>query len=303
MYSSNYDYWTCAKDAVLNFMGGLKSRRTMNVGRTFISQNDGYEVHMSGVPSDMVKLSLVDSGAFYLEVADNYIYRGVHLNDAGAVLHTTVPYALKRGASGDATAVSAVRFGAAARWELHDCDQEVQILCGTSAGVVYSQNDAVIRLHDDAVYTQEKAGDEKGGSLTGDGQYVESCTFAGGAGLVKEGPLTHTYCGVSTSTGRVEVVNGNLVFAAGASWKNASAVKVSGMGVLTVSDGKVFGRGAAMTIDTAEGASVEIPAGQILRVASLTVDGTPVKGAYKGAGVTGGGEIFAGKPGLVLFFR
>ena len=297
--ATSQNLWECATGAELRFEGGLSAISGTGKGPIFYPKYDGYDVHVTNVAAQIRKFALGKSGTFSFEAADNMIYRGIHISGVGAKMRTAVPNAFKLGDPTKSTEAAGVSFTANGTWDLCNCDQQVQILCGTAAGKVTSENDAVVRLHDDVEY----AGTDDTPNLTGAQQHTNNCIFAGGAGLVKDGPLTHYYCGVSTSTGRVEVANGNLVFATGASWKNASAVKVSGTGVLTVPDGKVFGKGAAMTIDTAEGASVEIPVGQVLRVASLTVDGTPVKGAYKGAGVTGGGEIFAGKPGLVLFFR
>ena len=297
--ATSQNLWECATGAELRFEGGLSAISGTGKGPIFYPKYDGYDVHVTNVAAQIRKFALGKSGTFSFETADNMIYRGIHISGAGAKMRTAVPNAFKLGDPTKSTEAAGVSFTANGTWDLCNCDQQVQILCGTAAGKVTSENDAVVRLHDDVEY----AGTDDSPNLTGAQQHTNNCVFAGGAGLVKDGPLTHYYCGVSTSTGRVEVVNGNLVFAAGASWVNTSAVKVSGTGVLTVPDGKVFGRGAAMTIDTAEGASVEIPAGQVLRVASLTVDGTPVKGAYKGVGVTGGGEIFAGKPGLVLIVQ
>ena len=304
---SSANWYTVADSATVYFEGGFSSALSKKASRNDHSKSGSGSLYVENVPLKTGRSTFgytykttTYGGNFFLNVADNEFRRGLFLTTAKVHLHTGAPNAFKLGTSG--VSFAALCFTGTADWNLHGNDQQLEILGGEGAGTIKSETAATVRLLDEREYDLQLSDDAATGLNNGQ-QHTNKCVFAGGVSLSKEGALDYTLFAASTSTGGVSVAKGHLTFAAGASWKNASAVKVSGTGVLTVPDGKVFGKGAAMTIDTAEGASVEIPVGQVLRVASLTVDGTPVKGVYKGAGVTGGGEIFAGKPGLVLFFR
>lgn len=301
-YGGNINTWEVADDAVLRFEGGVWAMRNLNPAQRFSMRGTGAAFVLGG-SAELRKLYLYDGGEMTFGVVGNEVERGIHLSGS-STLHTTEANAFVCGTAGEnRDYVLAVSILSSSVWDLHGKDQTVQALLGADGGTVTSDADATVRILANATYKTSSQAAESEPTLTGKDLTVDSCVFAGGAGLLKDGPNDHTCCGVSTSTGRVAVVQGTLAFVPGASWKNASAVSVSGTGKLTVPDGKVFGKGAAMTIDTTEGAAVEIPAGRVLRVASLTVDGTPVKGAYKGAGVTGGGKIFVGTPGIVVVVK
>lgn len=108
--------------------------------------------------------------------------------------------------------------------------------------------------------------------------YVDSATadtnrltFAGTAGLFKEGTGVTTTFAVHSSVGNIAVTNGALVFAGETSWKGANEVTVAGQGTLTLADVKQIGLPNKLTL--AESGVLNIPDNTTLTVDSLYVDG------------------------------
>lgn len=238
-----------------------------------------------------------------LNVASNRTTRGLHLI-YNSTLNTTVKDALYATGTGS----SGVTLTYGTTWNL-SADQGVNILNGRSPSArVTSATGATLLLRDDrlnTVKTSETFKTLNGYTSTLLGEIVKTnhVSFAGNVNFVKAGALDHFLLGTSTSTGTLTVTNGRLEFLEGGSWATASAVSVSGTGILAAKNG-VFGKETAISVDTTDGAAIEIPAGQKVRCGSLTVNGTPVNdGVYSGTGVTGGGSLLVGQQGILIIVK
>ena len=237
-----------------------------------------------------------------LNVAGNVTTRGVHLIES-TVLNANVEGALKATDTGSSgiTLNGNTTFNLAA-------DQGVNILNGRAKTArVTSANGATLLLRDDRLNTV-KSGESKtlnGACISLLGEQVKTnlVAFTGNVNFTKAGALDHYLLGTSTSTGTLTVTGGRLAFLEGGSWTAATKAVVAGAGTLALRRGDL-GKEVALEVDAAAGAKIEIAEGQTVRCASLTVNGVPQEtGVYTGDAVTGGGQLFVGCPGLMLFLR
>lgn len=237
-----------------------------------------------------------------LNVAGNVTTRGVHLLES-TVLNANVEGALKATDTGSSgiTLNGNTIFNLAA-------DQGVNILNGRAKTArVTSANGATLLLRDDRLNTAKSSESKtlNGGCISLYGEQVKTnlVAFTGNVNFTKAGALDHYLLGTSTSTGTLTVTGGRLAFLEDGSWTAATKAVVSGAGRLALRRGDL-GKEVALEVDTANGAKIEIAEGQKVRCASLTVNGVPQEtGVYTGDAVTGGGQLFVGCPGLMLFLR
>lgn len=336
----NEQFYNVRNGASLRFQGGINYASNNN-GALFSPKTSGTHVpvYIENTPLTGCVRTLIGyengsykgSIAFHLGVASNYFVRGLHLYAHGR-LFTEVPDALyaKNGMGADFG--GGVRFYTGGVWDLCGNDQGVNVLCAdTPTGVITSATDAVVHLRDDCFNTKKNTENAKGPGT--DQNYsilytpytqVNCATFAGGAGLVKEGALTNWLMGASTTTGRLVVAKGRLVLTRAedinvlpdvpirkmtGSWTNASEVVVSG-GVLELEHR--FALGEATAVKFSGSGKMEINADGMQRVGSVSVfeNGTwrdLGNGTYTAANlpayISGRGALRVGIPGCIVIFR
>lgn len=349
--------------AQVRFQGGLSylganNNSAFSASSTATSGRIG--VTVEGTPAEVTRLLLLTSPYtwglppsaldtphpaldWHFRVGGNKFARGVIIGATNATLYTEAPDFMVRPTNanfaGKGNLVRGIRFVRAGMWDLCGVDQEVDVLFSERVpGVVTSATDAVVRLADNQI-TTNLAGNAGGFvsepylQIHGATQVVDSISFRGGAGFVKTGALTHYSMGASTSTGRVEVTAGRLVFtkagetlsfddtthprgqageaftsyvtATAATWPTARRVRVSG-GVLELRHGKVFSQ--ETEVELAGTGVIELPAGVTQRVGGLTLDGVrKPSGVYdraRGGGrIVGDGRLIVGTPGTLLLVR
>jgi hypothetical protein len=134
--------------------------------------------------------------------------------------------------------------------DLAGCTQQFGPLAGS--GTVTSEEMAVLRVNQVThnVETPRIAGPT-----------TNTVSFTGGASLRKTGALDLYLAGASSTTGTLEVAEGVLGFANGASWPDCSSVAVSGTGRLVIPAARSFNRHADVLITDGSGAKVEIANG------------------------------------------
>lgn len=332
--------------AQVRFQGGLSylganNNSAFSASSTATSGRIG--VTVEGKPAEVTRLLLLTSPYTWglppsaldkphpaldwrFRVGGNKFARGVIVGATNATLYTEAPGFMVRPTNanfnGKGNLVRGIRFVRAGTWDLCGVDQEVDVLFAANVpGVVTSATDAVVRLADNQI-TTNLAGNVGGVvsesylQIHGATQVVDSISFRGGAGLVKTGTLTHYSMGASTSTGRVEVTAGRLVFtkagetlefadtthprgqtgeaftsyvtATAATWPTARRVRVSG-GVLELRHGKVFSE--ETEVELAGTGVIELPAGVTQHVGGLTIDGVRKPAGIYGRLNGGGGYI------------
>ena len=137
-------------------------------------------------------------------------------------------------------------------------------------------------------------------------------TFSGAAGYRMEGSGSITFMTDSDTCGELTVTNGTMSLAAGVKWRNCPKITVSGEGTFNVSANGAFNKN--ITLDVRDQGVVNIPAGVVLLVRNLYLDGgtTPIVGewgsstssaANKNAHFSGNGKIIAGPLGFVITFH
>lgn len=137
--------------------------------------------------------------------------------------------------------------------------------------------------------------------------FTNRVVFAGHAGVRMMGGGEIVLKGESTSDGSVEVEGG--VMELDGTWLNASAVSVSGAGVLKIGgpSGQAFGRDVTLRLSGTGG--IEIPEDKILHVGEFYLNGSdePLKAGLYGSSRTGGlvrgGYVQVGILGTLLIFR
>ena len=180
-------------------------------------------------------------------------------------------------------------------------------------------------------------------SATSNKTRADYATWAGGAGLVfngKSADWPRYMMKVSSTTGRLEVVQGRLVFpsasgdalvtsigsesatsvarpATNAGWPNCSEVTVRG-GTLEIEHSNTFGKQTVVKFEETDGAygKIKLAAGVSQRVGSLWVDGVKLPSGTYGAAGSGAAyarpDLFAdggtgilrvGASGMILCFR
>ena len=304
----NQMYWSFSDGASAVFAGGYRYTGN-NASATFAPLYAGVFT-VTGTPMNVTRAyvgyGVDDPQTLNLNVASNKTTRGLHLV-AGATLNTTVANALYV----QEDVPGGVTLNAGTTWNL-SADQGVNLLNGVgTTATITSANGSALTLSDNAFNTV-KSGETpnayKSGivSLTGTRVLTNNVVFAGNVSFTKTGVLEHNLRGVSTSTGTLTVTGGRLAFLDDGSWNNVSNVVVAGSGTLVVPDRNRLGvKTAEISIDTTNGASIEIPSGQSVSCRNLIVDGQklPQGTRYVGPGVTGGGAIVVGTGGVVLIFR
>ena len=216
--------------------------------------------------------------------------------------------------------------------DLYGNDQSLQILYA-AGGTVTSAADARMTLNDDSTWT----------SATAKKTRADYATWAGGAGLVfngKSADWPRYMMKVSSTTGRLEVVQGRLVFpsasgdalvtsigsesatsvarpATNAGWPNCSEATVRG-GTLEIEHSNTFGKQTVVKFEETDGAygKIKLAAGVSQRVGSLWVDGVKLPSGTYGAAGSGAAyarpDLFAdggtgilrvGASGMILCFR
>ena len=137
--------------------------------------------------------------------------------------------------------------------------------------------------------------------------FTNRVIFAGHAGVRMMGGGEIVLKGESTSDGSVEVESG--VMELDGTWPNASAVSVSGAGVLKIGgpSGQAFGPDVTLRLSGTGG--IEIPEDKILHVGEFYLNGSdePLKAGLYGSSRTGGlvrgGYVQVGILGTLLIFR
>ena len=137
--------------------------------------------------------------------------------------------------------------------------------------------------------------------------FTNRVIFAGHAGVRMMGGGEVVLKGESTSDGSVDVESG--VMELDGTWLNASAVSVSGAGVLKIGgpSGQAFGPDVTLWLSGTGG--IEIPENKILHVGEFHLNGSeePLKAGLYGASRTGGlvrgGYVQVGILGSLLIFR
>lgn len=292
------------------FKGGYLQNNGYNKSSTHFSPYANGIVNIEEVPLDIVRM-FVGYPRYYrqivnLNVASNKTTRGIHIL-RNSTLNTTVAGALYATEDGQ----SGVLLNDGATWNL-SADQGVNVFGGiTNTATVVSGNGATFHLRDDrlnTVCTFETSAittdsDVCQVSLTTSKVQTNKVVFAGNVNFSKEGVLDHWMEGASTSTGRISVSNGRLIFTTG-SWRNASGVNVSGDGVIEIHNGNAFRKDTPFVItgESTDG-KIVIPSGVSVKVASLSVNGRQINGVVESGLVTGGGRLIAGKGGFCIIFR
>ncbi len=237
---------------------------------------DGYGPFQSGTIRTLVPYALKD----FLVPAGTFVYNGSATSEAqGGRFFMT----------GNAVL------------DLYGNDQSLQILYA-DGGTVTSAADARMTLNDDSTWA----------SATAKKTRADYATWAGGAGLVfngKSADWPRYMMTVSSTTGRLEVVQGRLVFpsasgdalvtsigsesatsvarpATNAGWPNCSEVTVRG-GTLEIEHSNTFGKQTVVKFEETDGAygKIKLAAGVSQRVGSLWVDGVKMPvGTYGAAG-------------------
>ncbi|MBQ2631406.1 MAG: hypothetical protein IJG13_17145 [Kiritimatiellae bacterium] len=179
--------------------------------------------------------------------------------------------------------------------DLHGHEVSVYDLVSLSGGTVTSETSGMLNLAaQNAVVTNT------------------AVKFTGAAGFGMAGTGAVFFNAAMESTASLAGSKGRLGFTENGSWRNATNVTVSGTGRLVVAKAKTFSSDASMAI--ADSGVVEIPAGTMLRVASLTVDGEPVPAGVYGSSESsanktysghfaGAGSLAVGKFGLMLIVQ
>lgn len=228
-----------------------------------------------------------------------------------------VPYALKDyalpsgtfeyGGTPVTSGMEAGRFEICGTTTLDLCgnDQSLQCLYA-HGGTITSESDAVVMLND------RSAGNWTAAS-TANRTRVDQATWTGGAGFVYNGASAdwpRFMMAVSSTTGRLEIVQGRLVFPAAsgdalatsfgtetatetprpavdASWQNCSEVILRG-GTLEIGHSRAFGKETAVKFERGADGScgkIKLAPGVTQRVKSLAVDGEALPpGTYGAAG-------------------
>lgn len=116
--------------------------------------------------------------------------------------------------------------------------------------------------------------------------------FTGAAGLEMCGTGAIVITNAMASAGSVSVTQGRLEFAGDGSWTNAVSVNVSGTGRLVVANRKTFSRQVELAV--ADNGVLDIPAGVVLKVAALKLDGKTFSGGtFGGAGSSAGNKTYS----------
>ncbi len=137
--------------------------------------------------------------------------------------------------------------------------------------------------------------------------FTNRVVFAGHAGVKMVGGGEVVLKSEATSDGSVEVESG--VMELDGTWLNASAVSVSGAGVLKigVASGQAFGPTVSLRLSGTGG--IEIPENKILHVGEFYLNGSdePQRPGLYGSAQTGGlvrgGSVQVGEVGTILMFR
>lgn len=203
------------------------------------------------------------------------------------------------------TGIEAGRFDISGAMTLDLCgnDQSLQCLYARG-GTIASDGDATMTLND--------RGSGNWTSTTANKTRADYATWTGGAGLVFNGASAdwpRYMMKVSSTTGRLEVVQGRLVFpsavgdalvtsigsesatsvarpATNAGWPNCSEVTVRG-GTLEIEHSNTFGKQTVVKFEETDGAygKIKLAAGVSQHVDSLWVDGVKMPiGTYGAAG-------------------
>ena len=345
--------------SIARFRGGLSYIGSNNNSAFSVMTSDTSgtaKVYVEEKPADVTRLMFlpIDYGWSFKEsaldvtraaiechfrVAGNTFPRGIIITMTNATLFTEVPNFMSKPTRTVGTRQREIRFTRAGTWNLCGNDQTLDVLFSANVpGVVTSATDALVHLTDNMVSTNlaDGAGYEiydPAIQVNGATQVVESISFQGGAGLSKEGVLTHYSMGTSTSTGRVVVAAGRLVFtkagetltfadsthpkgetgvpftstvtATAGSWATASEVAVTG-GTLELRHGKVFSR--ETTVKLSGDGKIELPNGDRQCVGALYVDGEKqADGVYTSVNlpgrIGGTGRLQVGRMGLVLIYK
>lgn len=133
--------------------------------------------------------------------------------------------------------------------------------------------------------------------------------FRGPISLSKGGAATVTIDSrMQTTGGDLAVTGGTLAFGASGVLASVTNIAVSGASsLLSVASRANLPRAREIALRLSDGGKIFIPAGMTLRVASLALDGTPVKrGDYTAEtlpdAVAGDGTLRVGRPGISLIF-
>jgi len=139
---------------------------------------------------------------------------------------------------------------------------------------------------------------------------------SGAASLAKYGSGAVTFDREIASTGGLTVGEGTFTFGSNGKWANSSNIVVKGTGKLVIPASRLFNRKTVASVETADGACIELANGVNQRLASLTVNGVSLPaGTYGGASApegvtrsvafsdTGSGTVTVGRQGICVIVR
>ena len=191
-------------------------------------------------------------------------------------------------------------------FDLGGFDQHVHTLaCDSGSTQILSDTPAKLVVQTTSAASTSLQGGDHGGT-----NRVCKAVFTGGAGLRKEGGWPFALGATSSTTGVVEVVQGELTMTAAGSWPNCESVSVSG-GRLVVKNTQAFSTNAVWTVSSS--ANVRLDNVGTNFCERLYLDGKRKGGgAYGAVGsgakhevswITGSGFLQVAEHGQILFLR
>ena len=189
-------------------------------------------------------------------------------------------------------------------FDLGGFDQRVHTLACDS-GLVQIKSDTPAKLVIQTTSVPDLQGGEHGGT-----NRVCKAVFAGGAGLRKEGAWPFALGATSSTTGVVEVAQGQLTMTSGGVWPNCAAVTVSG-GTLKLQNAQAFSSNAVWSVASAAKVTLDNAGTNVCE--RLYVDGKRKSGGVYGAigsgaprevsWMTGAGFLQVAEHGLTLILK
>ena len=190
-------------------------------------------------------------------------------------------------------------LGSTGSLDLDGHNQTLDLIHGESGAKVTSASPATLTVNSTGA----------GNALHGGTARVDKAAYEGQVSLVKKGTYQHTFAGVSTTTGSVEVAGGTATIDATGKWPNVTDVVLTG-GTLALGNAEAIGTNAVWRV-TSGTASLAFAGTN--SCAKLYVNGVRKSGGVYGpAGsgaqrevpwLSGTGFLQVAEHGLVLFIR
>lgn len=294
---SHWEKFMLLQKSELTLSGGLETIHSFRVfegGTLRIKNRPGSFLGSAGLNPQQ--------GTVSLDVANNvFKYLCIGYN-AGytAKVETTVDYAVTNGlvqVGGSGGSVDSCKAQTSGTYtlDLHGTRQRCQKLGVLTKGILTGTYPAMLEVTEGRM-----ASDPEGYAVNGQ--------VTGGVGLHLSGAGTLAFKKAFASAGDLEVSNGTMSFAAGASWKNGTNVTVRGTGIFQVADANALGHQARLVL--ADSGKLSIPSGVTLAVKTAKLNGTDVDpGTYTASDellkdiITGGGSLRVRGVGAILLVR